>query len=244
MRRRSAITSSRRTTPVGHAKARFFTSLGFTQENWPELRDALLRLAHEAQAEPEPESPFGQKYVLRGMIEGPGTNTNSHMITLDDKRHFAVLAFPLVLIVVPLLLDAASSERLFLRSIVPGGKFTVYEQRRADYAFVLYMTFVIPALLGHALAHLLHYLIRWRGLRYRSTLLTPRRLLTLHALAGLAAWGSVALMFGVHALVWRQAPNFADRYLLFLPFFAPFIASLLVVALVGRRHIPAPVAAQ
>jgi hypothetical protein len=58
--------------PVGHAKARFFTSLGFTQDHWPELRDALLRLAHEAEAEPEPESPFGQKYILRGIIEGPG----------------------------------------------------------------------------------------------------------------------------------------------------------------------------
>jgi hypothetical protein len=58
--------------PVGHAKARFFTALGFTQENWPQLRDALLRLAFEADAQPEPESPFGQKYVLRGIIQGPG----------------------------------------------------------------------------------------------------------------------------------------------------------------------------
>ena len=58
--------------PIGHAKARFFTSLGFTHEHWPELRDALLRLAQTADAEPEPESPFGQKYILRGIIEGPG----------------------------------------------------------------------------------------------------------------------------------------------------------------------------
>lgn len=58
--------------PVGHAKARFFTSLGFTREHWAELRDALLRLAREADAESGPASPFGQKYVLGGIIEGPG----------------------------------------------------------------------------------------------------------------------------------------------------------------------------
>lgn len=44
--------------PVGHAKARFFTSLGFTQDNWPQLRDALLRLALEADAELKPREPL------------------------------------------------------------------------------------------------------------------------------------------------------------------------------------------
>ncbi len=42
--------------PVGHAKARFFTSLGFTQGNWPLRRKALLRLAHETDAELGPET--------------------------------------------------------------------------------------------------------------------------------------------------------------------------------------------
>jgi hypothetical protein len=66
--------------PVGHAKARFFSSLGFTQEHWSELRDALLRLAQSADAEPEPGSPFGQKYRLRGIIEGPGPSSRRAVV--------------------------------------------------------------------------------------------------------------------------------------------------------------------
>ena len=57
--------------PVGHAKARFFTALGFTREAWPQLRDALLELARSGEAVPGPATPFGQKWVIRGMIRGP-----------------------------------------------------------------------------------------------------------------------------------------------------------------------------
>ena len=58
--------------PVGRSKARFFAALGFTREAWAELQRALLALAAEGQAEPGVASVFGQKYVVRGIIRGPG----------------------------------------------------------------------------------------------------------------------------------------------------------------------------
>ena len=57
--------------PVGRSKARFFAALGFSRERWPELQRALERLAVEGEAAPGAASPFGQKYVVRGMIRGP-----------------------------------------------------------------------------------------------------------------------------------------------------------------------------
>ncbi len=57
--------------PVGRSKARFFAALGFSREAWTELRQALLALARTGEAAPGPESPFGQKYVVRGIIRGP-----------------------------------------------------------------------------------------------------------------------------------------------------------------------------
>jgi hypothetical protein len=45
-------------------------SLGFAQDHWPELQEALCRLAQAGEAELGPATEFGQKYVVRGMIEG------------------------------------------------------------------------------------------------------------------------------------------------------------------------------
>ena len=56
---------------VGKAKARFFGALGFTRDNWPLLRDALLAVAREREAELGETSIFGQKYVARGIVYGP-----------------------------------------------------------------------------------------------------------------------------------------------------------------------------
>jgi hypothetical protein len=57
--------------PVGRAKARFFAALGFTRATWPDLQRA--RLAHGAAGAAEllPVTPYGQKYVVRGMLQGP-----------------------------------------------------------------------------------------------------------------------------------------------------------------------------
>ena len=55
---------------VGSAKARFFTHLGFAQQNWTALRDELYRLAKQ-EAHVGSATRFGQKYVVLGTIEGP-----------------------------------------------------------------------------------------------------------------------------------------------------------------------------
>lgn len=57
--------------PIGRAKARFFSRLGFRRDRWGELRDALLALAQTGSAARIAVSVFGQKYVVRGSIQGP-----------------------------------------------------------------------------------------------------------------------------------------------------------------------------
>jgi Domain of unknown function (DUF6883) len=56
---------------VGRAKARFVAGLGFTWGHWADLHAALL--AHAALGETQALLPtaFGQKYLVRGGIEGP-----------------------------------------------------------------------------------------------------------------------------------------------------------------------------
>lgn len=83
--------------PIGRAKARFFTNLGFDREGWEALRDAL-RAHLRNDAEGTDQSPFGQKYVVRGMIQGP-TGTSARVVTVwivlahEDFPRF-VTAYP------------------------------------------------------------------------------------------------------------------------------------------------------
>jgi hypothetical protein len=56
--------------PVGRAKARFFTALGFTRAEWPALWDALVAHAR-GEAEPARGGPHGQKFAVRGILQGP-----------------------------------------------------------------------------------------------------------------------------------------------------------------------------
>jgi hypothetical protein len=55
---------------VGGPKAAFFARLGFSRSNWRRLEIKLRRLAREVDAELGERTPFGQKYVVRGMITG------------------------------------------------------------------------------------------------------------------------------------------------------------------------------
>jgi hypothetical protein len=61
--------------PIGRAKARFFQALGFTEADWPKLQEALRNLARNGEAEPAEANAFGQKYVVRGILEGPRRGT-------------------------------------------------------------------------------------------------------------------------------------------------------------------------
>jgi hypothetical protein len=56
--------------PVGRAKARFFGALGFRRADWSALRDALLAHAR-GEAEPAGGGAHGQKYAVRGILQGP-----------------------------------------------------------------------------------------------------------------------------------------------------------------------------
>jgi hypothetical protein len=56
---------------VGRFKAVFFSSLGFSSTNWGALDHEIRRLAIEGTAEIGDRTPFGQKFVVRGIIYGP-----------------------------------------------------------------------------------------------------------------------------------------------------------------------------
>ena len=83
---------------VGRSKARFFGALGFEQPAWLILRDALVALALEGEAERGESSVFGQKYVVRGMLRGPA-GRSAAVVTAwivlrgDDVPRF-VTAYP------------------------------------------------------------------------------------------------------------------------------------------------------
>jgi hypothetical protein len=57
--------------PIGRFKAAFFGSLGYTRNQWQRLRQDLLQLGQSGTVEQGQESAFGQKYEVRGILEGP-----------------------------------------------------------------------------------------------------------------------------------------------------------------------------
>ena len=61
--------------PVGRFKAAFFTSLGYTQNEWEKLRDDLLVLAREGDAQPGQQGNFGRTFEVDGMLNGPSGRT-------------------------------------------------------------------------------------------------------------------------------------------------------------------------
>ena len=58
---------------IGRFKAKYFRSLGFTPENWEELRRQLLEVA-QGEASLAEETGFGQKYLVSGTLRGPAAS--------------------------------------------------------------------------------------------------------------------------------------------------------------------------
>lgn len=56
--------------PVGRFKALVFTRLGFSTESWKELSSEIERIALLGEAEVAERTDYGQKYTVRGTIEG------------------------------------------------------------------------------------------------------------------------------------------------------------------------------
>jgi hypothetical protein len=71
---RGYLLSSQHAT--GRFKARFFRGLGYSEENWESLSEEFLRIAREGEAEQMP-SPFGEKYRILGLVEGPNGRSAS-----------------------------------------------------------------------------------------------------------------------------------------------------------------------
>jgi hypothetical protein len=57
--------------PVGRFKAPFFASLGYVSVNWRRLDEDLRGLAVSGDADFGKDSPYGQKYEIRGNLRGP-----------------------------------------------------------------------------------------------------------------------------------------------------------------------------
>lgn len=59
------------THPVGRFKAVFFLRLGFTQDDWTELRQALIRDHAHSEAQNAGSSAWGQKFRIDAGLAGP-----------------------------------------------------------------------------------------------------------------------------------------------------------------------------
>jgi len=56
---------------IGRWKARFFLSIGFSEEKADELKDALMNVAKNGEIKRTIKTDFGVKYVVEGVIWGP-----------------------------------------------------------------------------------------------------------------------------------------------------------------------------
>ncbi|MBI1864487.1 MAG: hypothetical protein HYR98_01920 [Nitrospirae bacterium] len=57
--------------PDGRGKARFFGRFGFSAEDWQVLASALLAHAANNEVARIEKSPFGNRYVVEGIMEAP-----------------------------------------------------------------------------------------------------------------------------------------------------------------------------
>jgi hypothetical protein len=84
--------------PVGRFKAPFFASLGYTVADWQRLEQDLLVLAGSGEGEPGRDSPYGQKYEIRGTLNGPSGKSASVLtvwiVRLESDVPEFVTAFP------------------------------------------------------------------------------------------------------------------------------------------------------
>jgi hypothetical protein len=84
--------------PIGRFKARYFARLGFRQASWPILLRALESLAANGDAELANATRFGQKYVVRGIVQGPAGRTATivtvWIVLVDEDFPRFITAYP------------------------------------------------------------------------------------------------------------------------------------------------------
>ena len=84
--------------PVGRFKAAFFTSLGYSAEQWELLRDDILALVRTGTALAGQASLFGRKFELDGILTGPSGRSievrTIWILRTDEQLPRFVTAFP------------------------------------------------------------------------------------------------------------------------------------------------------
>lgn len=84
--------------PYGRSKAAFFARFGFTADNAPAFRDALLAHVASATLVEEEETAFGRKFVVEGAmraLEGDAPLVRSVWFEEPDQRAVKlVTAYP------------------------------------------------------------------------------------------------------------------------------------------------------
>lgn len=82
--------------PVGQFKAKFFRSLGYTNENWMQL-ESDIREVLKNDATVKENSEFGQKYEVVGILNGPLKPANivtAWIILNNDEVPCFITAYP------------------------------------------------------------------------------------------------------------------------------------------------------
>lgn len=86
------------THPVGRFKAPFFLALGYSGAEWSRLEADIPGQHLPREAVPAPPTPYGQKYIIRDTLVGPG-GASSRVVTVwvvragEDFSRF-VTAYP------------------------------------------------------------------------------------------------------------------------------------------------------
>jgi hypothetical protein len=84
--------------PVGRFKAAFFRTLGYGAADANLLRERLLAHAREGDAELGDASTYGQRYRVRGILQGPAGRSASvvsvWIVSAEGEAPRFVTAFP------------------------------------------------------------------------------------------------------------------------------------------------------
>ena len=84
--------------PIGRFKANVFSALGYSQADWQQLRDDLLKIGQTEIASPGQPSAFGQMFQVGGNLKGPSGRSGPFVTVWivragEDVPRF-VTAFP------------------------------------------------------------------------------------------------------------------------------------------------------
>ncbi len=86
------------THTIGKAKAKYFRSLGYTEENADQLEDALVMIAKSGGHSQEVTTPYGNKYIVDGDLVTPiGTTVRIRsvwVVEAHDERPRFITAYP------------------------------------------------------------------------------------------------------------------------------------------------------